>query len=579
MTVRLFAAPALFAGLLASAPALAAPQTAPVQRARSAATVQSATALPLIDAVKRGDAVAARALIAAGAVKVAEPDGTTALHHAAHLSRTEMVDALLRAGAEPKAANRYGVTPLSLAAENGNAAVVQRLLEAGADPNTALSGGETALMTAARSGRADVIRVLLKQGADPNARETLRGQTPLMWAGIHGNAEAISVLAQAGADVRARSFTPAKPKAAVGGSQAGPGMAKPKASVQDPRYGAFTALVFAARRGQLSAVRALLDAGADVNETAVVHPNEPPTPVITIAIANGHYEVAASLLERGANPNLAENGWTPLHQLARARSESGKTRTNLGWTTGPRMTGDLSGLELARRLIAKGANVNARATREFQDGYRYASYVSRIGATPLLMAARVCDAELMKVLLEQGADATIPSADGMTPFMAAAGNGIRSPNEDGMDDDAPSAVKLLLDTGKVDVNLADKRGWTPLHGAAYRGNLAVIQMLVDKGAKLDAKSYDASRDRTDLGLNKEGWQPVHIADGIVNGGIFFRQVGAAALLRKLMAARGLPVPEDTGLIRGTYGDEAANALRVLKEEQAAAAAVDGGSNK
>ena len=230
------------------------------------------------------------------------------------------------------------------------------------------------------------------------------------------------------------------------------------------------------------------------------------------------------------------------------------------------MTGNISGLELAKKLLDRGADVNARATKEFQDGYRYAGYVSRIGATPLLMAARVSDAELMKLRLDRGPDPTLASADGMTPFMAAAGNGIRSPNEDGMDEDAPAALRVLLATGTVDVNQADKRGWTPLHGAAYRGNLEVIQILVDNGAKLDARSYNASRERTDLGLNKEGWQPVQIADGIVNGGIFFRQVGAAALLRTLMAKQGLPVPEDTGLIRGTYGDEAANALRLLQEK-------------
>lgn len=526
--------------------------------------------LPLVDAIKAGDAAAAKALIARGQAKAAEPDGTTPLHHAAHLDQPAVIDALLAAGADARAVNRYGVTPLSLAAENGSAAGVERLLKAGADPNTSLPGGETALMTAARSGKADVIRLLLARGAKLDATESLRGQTALMWAAIHGNADAITALTQAGASLTARSFTPAKPK----GSAMPPGPAvrngaqavTRKAAGQDPNYGAFTALTFAARRGHLAAVKALLDAGADVNDAAVVHPNEPPTPVMTIAIANGHYEVAAYLLERGANPNAAGNGWTALHQLARARSEAGKTRTNLGWTTGPRMTGNLSGVELARRLLDKGADVNAHATREFQDGYRYASYVSRIGATPLLMAARVCDAELMQLFIDRGADVNAPSADGMTPFMAAAGNGIRSPNEDGMDDDAPAAVRLLLATGKVDVNQGDKRGWAPLHGAAYRGNLAVIQMLVDAGAKLDVKTYDASRDRTDLGLNKEGWMPVHIADGIVNGGIFFRQVAAAALLRKLMTAKGLPVPEDTGLIRGTYGNEAANALRLLKEE-------------
>ena len=537
-----------------------------------AASLGAGRGLPLVEAIKSGNEAAARALIARGQAKTAEPDGTTALHHAAHLDRVALVTALLAAGADTHAVNRYGVTPLSLAAENGSAAVVEQLLKAGADANTAMPGGETALMTAARSGKADVIRVLLAHGAAVNATEALRGQTALMWAAIHGNADAIAALATAGADLNARSFTPVKPKGSAmpapppapgrNGAQAG----VKRSTARDERYGAFTAMAMAARRGQLEAVRALLDAGANVNDTAVVHANEPPTPVMTIAIANGHYEVAAYLLERGANPNLAENGWTALHQLARARSEAGKTRTNVGWTTGPRMTGNLSGVELATRLLDKGADVNARATREFNDGYRYASYVSRIGATPLLMAARVCDAELMKLLMERGAEVNAASADGMTPFMAAAGNGIRSPNEDGMDDDAPAAVRLLLATRKVDVNQGDRRGWAPLHGAAYRGNLAVIQMLVDAGATLDVKTYDASRDRTDLGLNKEGWTPVHIADGIVNGGIFFRQVAAAALLRKLMVAKGLPVPEDTGLIRGTYGDEAANALRVLKEE-------------
>lgn len=540
--------------------------------ALSVHVASAAAHLPLVDAIKTGDAVAAKALIAKGQAAVAEPDGTTPLHHAAHLNQPVIVEALLAAGANVKAANRYGVTPLSLAAENGSTAVVERLLAAGADANTTLPGGETVLMTAARSGNADVIRLLVAKGAKVDAAESLRGQTALMWAAIHGNGPAITALAKAGANLTARSFTPVKPKGSPM-PQAGNTTVKngaqatvKRSDARDEKYGAFTALILAARRGQLEAVKALLDAGADVNETAVVHPNEPPTPVMTIAVANGHYEVAAYLLERGADPNAMPNGWTALHQLARARSEAGKTRTNLGWTTGPRMTGTISGVELARRLLDKGAKVNAQATREFQDGYRYAAYVSRIGATPLLMAARVCDAELMRLFIERGADVNMPSADGMTPFMAAAGNGIRSPNEDGMDDDAPAAVRLLLDTKKVDVNAGDKRGWTPLHGAAYRGNLAVIQMLVDAGAKLDAKTYDASRDRTDLGLNKEGWLPVHIADGIVNGGIFFRQVAAAALLRKLMTDKGLPVPEDTGLIRGTYGDEAANALRIIKEE-------------
>jgi len=293
----------------------------------------------------------------------------------------------------------------------------------------------------------------------------------------------------------------------------------------------------------------------------------------TLAVANGHYELAAYLLERGADPNLAKNGWTAVHQLARARSEPGKTRTNLGWTPGPTMTGTVSGLEFVKRWAAKGGNVNARATKDFEDGYRHAEYLNRVGATPLVMAARVCDYQLIQTLLDLGADPTLAGDDGITPLMSAAGNGIRSPAEDGGDDDAPRAVEVLLAALtrrgvdlKAAVNQADERGWTPLHGAAYRGVPAVIQLLVDAGAQLDAKTYAAGRARTDLGLATAGWMPVHVADGIVVGGIFFRQTAAAALLRKLMAERGMPVPPDEGLVRGTYNDNTGNDSRLLKND-------------
>ena len=184
------------------------------------------------------------------------------------------------------------------------------------------------------------------------------------------------------------------------------------------------------------------------------------------------------------------------------------------------------------------------------------------------MAARVSDAPLMRLLLELGADPRLPSADGMTPLMSAAGNGIRSPMEDGIDVDAPEALQVMLDAldaGVDEVNVVDLRGWTPLHGAAYRGSLPLIRMLVDRGARLDARTFDASRKYTDLGLDEEGWLPVHVADGIIVGGIFFRQVPAAALLRELMAEQGLPVPPDQGLIRGTYQKGDTTEQRLLKD--------------
>ena len=525
--------------------------------------------VPLIEAAKSADAAAVRALLEQepDSVTATEPDGTTALHYAVHRGDLDTVETLLAAGARVDAVTRYGVRPLALAAENGDAAVVRRLLAAGADPNGSQPGGETALLTAARTGDAETIRALIAQGADVAAREEMRNQTPLMWAAVAGNADAITALVAAGADVHARSTTPEKPNKSRresffqtvqrGGWES-----------ETMSYGALTALAFAARRGHIEAVGALLDAGANVNDAAVVMEGEPPTPVITLAVANAHYELAGYLLDRGADPNLAENGWTALHQLARARSEPAKKRTNLGWVEGPTMTGKISGLDLARKLVEKGADVNSRATREFNDFYRLASYVSRIDATPLLMAARVSDAPLMRLLLELGADPRLPSADGMTPLMSAAGNGIRSPMEDGIDVDAPEALQVMLDAldaGVDEVNVVDLRGWTPLHGAAYRGSLPLIRMLVDRGARLDVRTFDASRKYTDLGLDEEGWLPVHVADGIIVGGIFFRQEPAAALLRELMAEQGLPVPPDEGLIRGTYQEGDATEQRLLKD--------------
>ena len=527
--------------------------------------------VPLIEAAKSADAAAVRALLEQepGSVTATEPDGTTALHYAAHRGDLDTVETLLAAGASVDAVTRYGVRPLALAAENGDAAVVRRLLAAGADPNGSQPGGETALITAARTGDAETIRALIAQGADVAAREAMRSQTALMWAAVAGNADAITALVAAGADVHARSTTPEKPSRARRSSQfqVDPD-AEPDWHDSAMPYGALTALAFAARRGHIEAVGALLDAGANVNDAAVVMNGEPPTPVLTLAVANAHYELAAYLLDRGADPNLADNGWTALHQLARARSEPAKQRTNLGWTVGPTMTGKISGLDLARKLVEKGADVNSRATREFNDFYRLASYVSRIEATPLLMAARVSDAPLMRLLLELGADPRLPAADGMTPLMATAGNGIRSPMEDGIDVDAPEALQVMLDALDAsvdDINAVDARGWTPLHGAAYRGSLPVIRMLVDRGARLDARTHEAGRRYTDLGLDEEGWLPVHVADGIVVGGIFFRQVPAAALLRELMAEQGLPVPPDEGLVRGTYQDDETTEQRLLKD--------------
>ena len=449
----------------------------------------------LVDAVKRGDAQAVRALLQAKADgNSAEPDGTSALHWAVRRADFATADLLLKAGAKASAANRYGITPLYLACINGDAAMVARLLDAGADPNASLNDGETVLMTAARTGSVPVLKALLARGANVRARERRKGQDALMWAAADNNAAAVTALIEAGADRDARS---------TGGS--------------------FTPFLFAVRGGHLDASRALLDAGVDVNQTLADG-----TSALVLAVMNAHYELAGQLLARGANPNADAQGWTALHQIAWSR------RHNAGFNLpGPVQTGGLDPLDLVRQLVQRGANVNARTTKEPRDGNR--NMLNRIGSTPFLMAAKNDDVPLMKTLLEVGADASLKTNRGTTALMVAAGVGIWAPGENpGTHEEALAAMKLALEAGGGQVNDVDTDGETALHGAVYRGgNIAAIQFLIERGAKLDAR-------------NAKGWIPLTAADGVeYTPAVLKRYPEAAALLRKAMREQGLPIPEGT----------------------------------
>src|SRR5215204_5039221 len=446
----------------------------------------------LVQAVKTGNVQTVRAMVKARVdANSAEPDGTTALHWAVQNGNMEMVDLLIRSGAKVSAANRYGITPLTVACTAGTVAIAERLLAAGADPNGALSDGETPLMTAARTGSAETIKALIARGANVKARERRKGQTALMWAAAENNVAAIRALIEAGAEINERSTG-----------------------------GAFTPYLFAIRAGHIGAARALIDAGVDVNQSLTDG-----TSALVLAVVNAHYELAAALLDKGANPNADTQGWTALHQIAWSR------RHNAGFNLpGPVVTGGLDSLDLVRKLVQKGANVNARMTREPRDGNR--NQLNRIGSTAFLMAAKSDDVPLMRVLLETGANPALTTERGTTPLMAAAGVGIWAPGENpGTHEVALAAVKLALEVGGGKVNDIDQDGETALHGAVYRGGaIPVIQFLIDKGATLDVK-------------NKKGWTPVVVADGVeYTPAVLKRYREAAALLRKTMRDRGLPVP-------------------------------------
>ena len=457
----------------------------------------------LIEAAKAGDAAAVGALLREGVdANAAEVDGTTVLHWAVHRDAVDMVELLLGAGADVAAANRYGVVPLALACLNGSAVIAETLLDAGADPNATQPGGETALMTAARTGVVEPVRLLLATGADANATESTKGQTALMWAAAENHAEVVAVLAGAGADVTARS----RPT--------------PDLSPQEPGDRGFTAFLFAARAGQIDAVRTLLAAGADVNDTV-----SDGTSALVLAVASAKFEMAALLLDHGADPNAAAQGWTPLHQIAWTR------RPNRGLNTvGPVVRGRMDSLSLVEKLVAHGADVHARMTKEIPTIYSGRNRLNRIGATPFLLAAHRVDVELMRLLAESGADPLQPNEEGTTPVMAAAGVGLWFPGESpGTPEEAAEAVKLALELGG-DPTTVDANGDTALHGAAYWDSPGAVELLVAAGAKLDLK-------------NERGWTPLRIADGVaITAGIHVAPA-VADLLRQMRSARGLPVPE------------------------------------
>jgi ankyrin repeat protein len=485
----------------------------------SATVAQAAGPATLVDAAKAGDAAAVRAEIQKKAdVNAPALDGSTALHWAVHRDALDVVDLLLAAGANPMAANRYGVTPLSLAATNGNARVVERLLRSGANPNAAIPGGETVLMTAARTGDVAVLKALLEASAEVNARENTRGQTALMWAAAENNVAAIKVLVDAGADVHARTGEGAAPAARGPSSTGGVFTAATGASAPAAARGpSFTALLFAVQLGQLEAVRTLLQAGANVNDTL---PDG--TSALVLATQNGHWELGAFLIDQGADVNADKQGFTALHQIVRIR------RTNIGFLPPPVGKGSMSSTDLVKKLLASGANVNVPMTRDFRDGYR--NRLNRVGATAFLLAAKNVDTELMKLLLAAGANPLTPNADNTTPLMVAAGVDMWNPGEDGgattdAEPEALEAVKMLVELGN-DVNAANDRGETALHGAAYRGANSIAQFLVDKGARLDARS-------------KQGWTPWTIANGVFYSLFFKEQRHTADYLAKLMADRGI----------------------------------------
>ena len=431
----------------------------------------AAPTLPLINAARNADREGVRRLVQEKAdVNATEPDGTTALHWASYRDDVESAELLIKAGANVNAANDLGATPLWTASLNGSAVMVRRLLQAGANPNATLLLGETPLMVAARSGNADVVQQLVTRGANVNARAT-RGQTALMWAVAQKHPDVVKVLLANRADVHTRSESWNQMEAV---SPHG----VPEYNREIP-YGKNTALMFAARVGDLESARLLVAAGANVNDEDAWGIS-----VVTLATHSGFVDLVEFLLDKGADPNRSAAGFAPLHEAIMRRDEP-----------------------LVRTLLAHGADPHAplqawTPTRRQSSDLHFEPEL--VGATPYWLAARFWEPNVMRLLVELGADpksvhrsdrivdgkegrAYDHRYDATNALMAAlgmggGGNAWVQPDRSQREALTLATVKLAVDLG-IDVNATNTDGRTALDAAKTLKYETVVAFLVSKGAK------------------------------------------------------------------------------------------------
>ncbi len=534
----------------------------------SAAMMMAAPAVTsLVDAAESGDrATVLRLLGERGSnANAASPDGTTAIMWAAHNDDLALVQALIKAGADVKLKNQFGTSAITEAAIIGSAPIIDALLKAGADPNTKNPEGETPLMAVARSGKIDAAKRLLDAGADVNAKEAWGGQSAIMWAAAQSQPEMVKLLASRGADVNDHGMIHQWERKVI---------TEPRP--KDMNKGGFTPLIYAAREGCVECAKALIEAKADPD---LQDPDG--LTALNMALLNQHYTVASYLIKAGADLDRWDLfGRSPVYMAADVSTLP--VMGNGAVVTIPSEDA-VSALDVARQLLEAGANPNIQLKRRPpyrnvpQD--RGGDTILAQGATPLLRAARAGDAKFVELLLKHGALVDLPSKEGVTPLMAAAGVefGARvTRGRNRTDEGILATMKLLVDAG-ANVNaksVIEPRGGfggrggggaapapdgaaaraqaavgagpgrrgsqmpspfavphqTALHGAAEHGFDKFIEFLVANGADLQAKDANG---RTPLDV-------VKATTGNGRGGAesFPKTV---ALLESLMATKGIPV--------------------------------------
>lgn len=474
--------------------------------------VQAQSLVELVEAQQFDEA----ARVVATGVDVNQPssDGTTPLHWAAYYGNVELAARLLRAEADPDTRNDYGSSPMQEAAAVANVEMLELLLDNGADVESPNLEGQTALMAVARTGNVDAAKLLVKKGADVNAVETWGGQSALMWAAARKHPDMIDFLIREGAEVDKRAIDRNWERRVT---------SEPR--VKEMHMGGFTPLLYAVRENCLACVERLLDAGADINK-----PDPDNISPLLLALLNMRFDIAKYLVERGADVNQWDYwGRTPLYMAVDTNivpvSQRGDPKPVLEKATG---------LEVARMLLERGANPDYALKlpplpREIAYDRANDYPVMNAGSTPLQRAAYGADVDMMKLLLEHGADYRLGNLMGVTPLIAlTTSSGTRGRNKN--EQTVIAGLELLIGAG-LDIN--QKGGAneeTPLHTTARANWLEVVKFLVDNGADLYAQ-------------DKNGLLPIDYATGKADSQTFgnFNVVGElpemAALLQQYMDAK------------------------------------------
>lgn len=458
---------------------------------------QVATDNPVVAAAKDGDLKTVRALLAKGAkVNEAAKDGSTALLWAAYHNNLDMTRALLAAGAAADAPNKYGITPLLQASRTGDAPVMGALLKAGANAKKASPQGESPLMAASKTGRLDAVKLLLEAGSEINAITAYQEETALMWAAAEGHVDVVTALLDAKADPNAyaRITTLSERKHA------------------DHPTGGFTPLMFAVRNGHTEVAKALIRGGADPK----IYNGDGVT-ALTIAIVNDRFDLAAELIELGANVNDGA-----LYFAVDMHDATTDMRARDGSRLRQDHTNKLGALDLIKLMLDKGADPNLNFAGQLHSTSLCCG--ANENASPFFRAAVASDVEALKLMIAHGAQLewTVPEPPktegraggaaaggrgnpnlGRTPLMVAMNGGrgaglaagpgferlIAPPFREASNRDPLEAVKTLVAAG-ANVNHKAPDGSTPLHLAVTARQVPIIRELVKAGAKLDAVNRD-----------------------------------------------------------------------------------------